>query len=174
MLTKTNPERSTRCRAYSLRATIAPGSWQSESVGCLSMYKQREHGHWMGCVNLRLRGWVAWCPKLMLRTTWIGSSCGVSDSSFCWTHHPRCESKKNWKSWIWILLFGDFAASSVVMNEPSIGSTMSIERLPAKVQTCAGLVLSSPGAFGSQPPSRSNPVKNARLLQGENSCSGKV
>ena len=123
VLTKINPERDTRCRAYSLRATIAAGSWQSESARCLSMYNESSIG-WDVSIwgsEVEFHGVPSWCQEL----TWIGSSCGVSDSSFSWTRCPRCESRKNWK---WILLFDVSSAVSSLNPWPSIGSTMDVHR----------------------------------------------
>lgn len=173
VLTKINPERDTRRRAYSLRATIAAGSWQSESAGCLSMYNNESSIGWNVSIwgsEVEFHGVPSWCQE----PTWIGSSCGVSVSSFCWTHYPRCESRKNWK---WILLFD---VSSVVSSlkiawlshEPLASHWVQNGRPSNGYQPRFKPVLVWSWVHPVHSVHRS--VKNARLLQGETSRSCKV
>ena len=96
------PERDTRCRAYSLRATIAAGSWQSESARCLSMYNNESSigwDVWIWGSEVESHGVPSWCQE----PTWIGSSIRVSVGRV----NPMCESRKNlevdFTSVMWVL-----------------------------------------------------------------------
>lgn len=163
------PERDTRCRAYSLRATIAAGSWQSESARCLSMYNNESSigwDVWIWGSEVESHGVPSWCQE----PTWIGSSIRVSVGRVI----PCVKAGKIWK---WIL---QFDVSSVVSSlkiawlshEPLAFHWVHNGRPSNGYQPRFKPVLVWSWVHPVHSVHRS--VKNARILQGETSRSCKV